>query len=310
MRLFRLPRLVVLAFVSVLCGGCALDDLGDVESRAAPIIGGTFDTDDPAVVAITETGGRVLCSGTLVSRHVVLTAGHCAESAQPVWAFFGSDQTLGGTFVAIARFEQHPNFDFDTLTNDIGIIVLEQPAPPAVTPVPFSYAPPMAGQEARFVGFGFTEIGPGGEYGRKYQTVAAITSVDVDTFSYGVATCNGDSGGPAFIVTDGIEVVAGVTSSGDTRCETNGVDTRVDVFASWLDDQIDPIDPATCRADGRCVNDCSSFDIDCPFVEDGCGCRVSSRRRSPTAAFLLLCAVLFARGRRRATTEDQKAGRK
>jgi hypothetical protein len=46
--------------------------------------------------------------------------------------------------------------------------------------------------------------------------------------------CDGDSGGPAFATIGGVEVVVGVTSSGDAQCSQGGHDTRVDAYTSFL----------------------------------------------------------------------------
>jgi len=75
------------------------------------------------------------------------------------------------------------------------------------------------------------------------------------------------------VVQDGIEVLGGVISTGDSRCDTYGVNTRVDVFASWIEWVIAGEDPSMCMgadcpcaADGRCSVDCSrpGNDPDCP----------------------------------------------
>lgn len=48
-------------------------------------------------------------------------------------------------------------------------------------------------------------------------------------------TCNGDSGGPAFVTIDGTEYVAGVTSYGDSACAKVGVHTAVqDYYDSYI----------------------------------------------------------------------------
>ena len=62
--------------------GCG-DRIG---SASAPILSGTFDTTDTSVVALLITSAEgpqddALCSGTVVSPHVVLTAAHCLDEA-------------------------------------------------------------------------------------------------------------------------------------------------------------------------------------------------------------------------------------
>jgi len=70
------------------------------------------------------------------------------------------------------------------------------------------------------------------------NTIARVRSTTIAFLGSGNGignTCNGDSGGPAFSIIDGEEVVVGVTSSGTVPCGNDGFDTRVDVFAAWLE---------------------------------------------------------------------------
>jgi hypothetical protein len=73
----------------------------------------------------------------------------------------------------------------------------------------------------------------------------------------GKNTCNGDSGGPAFAEVGGELLLAGVTSYGDPSCTQYGVDTRVDVYASFLDVTAPmPSDPCQGETfEGRCDGD-------------------------------------------------------
>lgn len=196
-----------------------------------------------------------------------MSAGHCVEWGGPSYVYFGSDPTQGGSYVRVQTYLGHPQYN-SNLDNDISVVILADPAPAEIAPIPISTQPPGVGAPARFVGFGYTEIGPGGEYGRKYQMTAPVTAVDTLSFEYGVATCNGDSGGPAFLTFDGREVLAGVTSWGDETCAEFGVDTRVDAYAPWIEMALDEFDPATCEADGRCAAGCAAPDPDCPCAAD------------------------------------------
>jgi hypothetical protein len=240
-----------------------------------PIIDGTYDPGDPAVVGLAATTHDApYCTGTLVSRHVIVTAGHCAGGAAQV--YFGSDPVKGGTWLPVASAMAHPMFDPVQLMNDIAIVVLGADPPASAIPVPLGdpSAAPVLGTPVRFVGFGYTGIGPGGMYGAKYElTAAAATCATMAdpmvSFCYGIATCNGDSGGPAFVVDGGREVLEGVTSWGDLTCAQFGVDTRVDAYRAWLDPLIDARDPATCDRDGRCATGCAEPDLDCPCAADG-----------------------------------------
>ncbi len=51
-------------------------------------------------------------------------------------------------------------------------------------------------------------------------------------------TCNGDSGGPAYIFKDGVYYLFGVTSRGSELCNEVGVYTNALAYKSWIDETI------------------------------------------------------------------------
>ena len=65
------------------------------------------------------------------------------------------------------------------------------------------------------------------------------------------------------------EILAGVTSWGDGPCASFGYDTRVDIYADWVQSFIDTYEAATCDADGLCASPCTAPDPDCPCADDG-----------------------------------------
>jgi hypothetical protein len=88
------------------------------------------------------------------------------------------------------------------------------------------------------------------------------------------ATCNGDSGGPAFFQEDGVERQMGVHST--SNCESIGTDTRADqwMIASFIQEHIDDFEAGDpCRSDGSCNAGCQTgselVDPDC--AADHCG---------------------------------------
>jgi hypothetical protein len=236
--------------------------------RPAGIIAGIDDFDDPAVVGLTSFLGGVSCTGTIVSRHLVLTAAHCLASGPPSYVFIGPH--LGEAFfLDVSSVHIHPEYDPESLEHDIAVVRLLGISP--VDPIPLAARPPAPGESARFVGFGYTQINQTGEYGIKHHTSTPVTEVDPGLFWYGVATCDGDSGGPALIMEDGREAVAGLTTGGDGPCAEFGVDTRVDIHLDWLAPYLAE-DPPACDADGQCAADCEDADPDCPCAADGlCG---------------------------------------
>jgi secreted trypsin-like serine protease len=102
----------------------------------------------------------------------------------------------------------------------------------------------------RLAGFGNTDVFSGGGYGRRRMVDVPLASsdpvfgADLETeFVAGAPfldrdSCNGDSGGPAYLESDGVWYLAGATSrataSAIRPCGDGGIYTRVGVFEDWV----------------------------------------------------------------------------
>jgi hypothetical protein len=111
--------LILLALLS----GCQDADRAG-RSRFA-VVGGELDPHDPAVVMVMTPGG--LCSGTVVSPRVVLTAAHCFSAGMATEVVFGPSEAEATRRLEVAEGEGHPSFDIDMMT-------LVEPA--SVAPIP------------------------------------------------------------------------------------------------------------------------------------------------------------------------------
>lgn len=210
-----------------------------------------------------------LCSGTLLSSNVVMTAGHCAidESTyapldpsgyQVVTGAADWTDTANRTVSGVSRVVVDPAYNPATKSSDAALLVLATPSPgPTIRLAGSSdLSLEQAGAGAVIAGWGDTYPGatlvqnvlqwaPTVVQGPAYcaQVPFANFSFNPDTElcaanypTLDTATCNGDSGGPLIAAdSTGNPVEIGITSLGPADCNTNTADyfTAVEPLSSW-----------------------------------------------------------------------------
>jgi secreted trypsin-like serine protease len=233
-----------------------------VSVPALAITYGHYDGNDhPNVGAmirrVPSTGAlRIVCSGSLVSPTVFLTASHCTSFVEStgqtdIWVTFDPKYTsksklLHGTMHTNPLYNQSQSD-----TEDIAVIVLDKPVT-GITPVALPKAGLLDQMKAsgtlngtRFtsVGYGTQEPNPepggiqnafpmerwaaDGEFDALNNTWLRISQNDATGDG---GTCSGDSGGPQFLGAGATETTTqvSITITGDVFCNATNVDYRLD----------------------------------------------------------------------------------
>jgi hypothetical protein len=277
-----------LTAVPLACGPGATDEPPSA-SDVDDVVGGAPETGHDYVVEVGD-GQNPGCTGTVIGRRTVLTAAHCQDLPVTTVRFGAVAKDPANERRRVVRQVRHPAFSEDgpngTMLNDLLVLQLDRDAPVAPAPVlreALTNDATFVGPDWTLIGYGRT-TGEGNDYGTKRKVVVPIEAVgpgrapsgqlvgETQVFhrNAGRGICNGDSGGPGFVVRGGVEVQAGVASSGDRRCSGRGFHQKVDrgVLASFLQAVIDDFEGGdACRSDGACNESCNAggqvLDPDC-----------------------------------------------
>ncbi len=267
-----------------------------VGSTGEAIINGTDDTADPGVVmVISQKMGSMeasLCTGEVISPHVVLTAAHCVDPAvigtgATTYVFIGNvlptmSAPPAGTIFAAETVQFDSMFDMNNPQNgfDVGLAILPAAQPLTITPVPYNQVAlpsTMVNAPVRIIGYGITDgsdsMGTTAGTKRVAPTVIAnITNLLVGLQDGMHGICEGDSGGPALAMFGSTEKIVGVTSFGPMGCPLTvpagtgfyaGNDTNIGTYASFINMYVNMYDPPAVGQGGACTSDTDCTPLSC-----------------------------------------------
>uniref|UniRef100_A0A8D2D312 trypsin n=1 Tax=Sciurus vulgaris TaxID=55149 RepID=A0A8D2D312_SCIVU len=220
------------------------------------IIGGYTCEKNSLPYQVSLNVGYHTCGGSLINAQWVVSAAHCYNPRMQVRLGEHDIDVIEGDeqFIDAAKFILHPNYNEDTLNNDIMLIKLNSPATISsrVSTVSLPKSSPSAGTQCLISGWGNTV-----SFGSKFPSLlqcldAPVLSDTVCNDAYpgkitnnmfclgflegGKDSCQGDSGGP--VVCNG--ELQGIVSWG-YGCALKGkpgVYTKVYNYVDWIQETI------------------------------------------------------------------------
>ena len=232
---------------------------------------GTYSNVGAFIVQSPSTGKIFpVCSGTLITPNVFLTAGHCTsfftqDLAPNGWTAyvsfdgsipFGDLTSNTSNLVGISEVVTNPNFNrSQSDPGDIGVLILDSNVPgltPATLPTcglldqlraqnglkSAVFTPVGYGVQNRVVGGGVPFFQDQNPVPRMFAFSSfnslnpGYLRLSQNPSTGNGGTCFGDSGGPNFFTVNGQQLIAAITITGDLVCRSTNVDYRLDTSSA------------------------------------------------------------------------------
>ncbi|XP_063802244.1 chymotrypsinogen B-like isoform X1 [Pseudophryne corroboree] len=243
--------------------GCGTPRIPPVVTGYARIVNGEEAVPGswPWQVSLQDRTGWHYCGGSLISSTWVVTAAHCGVGNTDRVVLGEHDRNSNAEQIqslAVSRVFTHPNWNSNTINNDISLIKLATPAVLDSTASPVCLANPGESYDDGRIcvtsGWGKTRYNALTTPSKLQQTALPVISntqcktywgnnisdVMVCAGAAGSSSCMGDSGGPLVCQNNGAWTLVGIVSWGSSSCSTStpAVYARVTELRNWLDQTV------------------------------------------------------------------------
>ncbi len=237
-----------------------------------PIIGGqTVSLSDPdqklvVMLKILRSSGESICTATLISDRVLLTAAHCVDRVEPknIIPVFKTNTHCPVNHVREAVGEvieviSHKKFDGTPQSfSDLAVLLLNNDAPADQLRIPILTSDKkIKSTQALLIGYGITN-----ESNKDSQTLRRIYKKYPDEFVQKDSVyvidqtensggfCRGDSGAPIIVSLWGEPYILAVNSANigkkpNTECQTASLAINVQSFDQWIHDRKTDLEKST-----------------------------------------------------------------
>ena len=210
----------------------------------------------------TDPGWVMTCGGTILTADWVVTAAHCLEflpnggseyvTASSVSVASGVTTLPATSYISADQIHLHPEWDRNTMANDIGLVHLDTPIQLGSLPILDLESQPENGDALYVTGWG--RISEGGSASDVLlgatvwvdqscgsypgpSLIPVLDSVMICAGGQNADSCQGDSGGPLVGNYSGVLYLVGIVSWGEgcARPEYPGVYTRTSSYIDWIE---------------------------------------------------------------------------
>lgn len=261
MKTTKLFTLTSLLLALVACGSPdrQLASSYDQASNDSGIIGGQDVADSDTLMKSTVGlillmgDSQAICTGSLVSENVVLTAAHCVVGIDGAVVVYGADLEKAAKdkkYLKVTNVFVHPSYSEAAKkdSHDIALVRFEGKLPDSYAPTALLSDTSLLskGLQVTLAGYGASSEENGDLSGsavlRKTTVPLANPQFSKTEMSFssssGSGACHGDSGGPAFATVKGQTVLVGVTSrTTDPKggCHKDSIYTNVAPYKDMIE---------------------------------------------------------------------------